>query len=264
GAKRSPQLPAVMVQRSVPVGANDVQLVVPALALPTAWISGRVADSVPRNTVLWLVSADDSQRYIKRDPDGTFQCGPLAPGQWRIVQHAFPLDAEVCNFVLHAREALDLGTLAVNEIAFGTVDIALTGASASPDFAAELQGIAAAQILVHDARQPTGLQFVRWIKLKSEHTELRLIPGRYVVRLCGAPLWAAPQSCEVTTGKTSSVTFAAQPATMQRIAFRHPQSSHPFEPLDLTVHDGNGTLIWSMRLPPRENWWHTELNLPTG
>jgi hypothetical protein len=264
GSSPSATVPAVMVQRSVGVGSNDLRIVVPATSAPTAWVSGRVADSVPKNTVLWLASEDDSFCYVKRKQDGTFSCGPLAPGNWRILQKAYPRNVDVIRFVLNSREALELGTLEVKPIAFGKLDIVLTGAQRHPEFATEFQGLATAQILVQDDRAASGLQFVRWLELKQEHTELNLVAGRYVVRLSGAPLWSSPQSCEIETGKTCSVTFDARPAAMQRVAFRHPQSWHPFEPLDLAVHNEAGQLIWSMRIPPRESWWHAELSLPPG
>lgn len=264
GTRPSASLPAVMTVPSVPLGAQDVEVVVAETSMPTAWVTGRIAGGGAGGTELWLVSEFGSSRYLKCARDGSFSCGPLAPGHWRIMRRAFPIDSKVSSFVLHAREARELGTLTVGDAQHGDVDILLSSGKPNPNFAPEFRGLAAVQVLRADNRRPDKLHFVRWAELTGERTSLRLVPGKYVLRVCGAPLWAPPQTCEVVDGKSIEVMFRALPAAMQRIAFRHPQTEHPFEQLALTVHNGQGALLWSQLLPPRQKWWHTELNLLPG
>jgi len=152
----------------------------------------------------------------------------------------------------------DAGVLELPSLVPGTVEVELPPLELHGDFHAEFDGIAALQVL-----RATDLRFVRWVAL-DDVSRFSLPPGRYLLRLCGAPLAPVAHECEVRAGETVRVVLTTRPAAMRRLAFLHPGTRHPFEPLAIEVRDPGGTVVFTADLPPRDGWWQTELNLERG
>lgn len=252
-----PTSQAALRQR-VRVGARGLHVVVPDAAMPTAGVRGRVAAGVPARTVVHLRGEAGALSLLERGDDGAFAFDGLTPGPWQLVQLTMPSETVLREFTLSAGEVKDLGVLDVAESRHVPVAVELGVVPPRPDFMTEFEGVAALQVLTADH------EFLHWATLKEARTTLSLLPGRYVLRLCGAPLWAEEQLVEVAAGDAPAVRFEPRPAALRKVAFRHPHSDHPFEPLALEVRTAAGALLWNTEVPARRGWWHAELNLPPG
>jgi hypothetical protein len=254
-----PTTPTVLHVPRVTLG-DDIVVTVPTTATPTAWIRGRVVAPQSNPHLHLIVRGDGGGQFLVNiAADSTFAIGPLVAGRWHLGRLHGNGMTILRSVDVERGGNHDLGTIDMQATRPGTVIAAVDAFTLPPGAAIEFAGRAA----LHVSSAATGA-FVRYAVVEREAVQLDLEPGRYVLRLCGAPVAPATVECDVTSGQQVRVRLPARPATIVMVGWRHPGTLHPIEDLDVEVATAAGSVLWRERLRWRDDGWLGQLNLEAG